>query len=124
MNTLIESGIGSVQRIERERADHIGRIHQNQSRGNCQSSDGQHGLRAIDERDRLFCLKAQRRNLRLLHCFSAGHAFALERRLAFADQGKRQVCQGREIATGAHTALRGNHRMQAAVEQFAEGVND
>ena len=113
-----------MQRIERQRPDHIGRIHQNQSSGNCQGPDRQHGLRAIDERNRLFCLKAQGRNLRLFHCLSAGHAFAFKRRLAFADQGKRQVRQGREIATGAHTALRGNHRMQAAIEQFAEGINN
>src|SRR6185312_1208648 len=57
LDALIESHIGSAQSIDAESRDDIstaGEIFGLQGR---KQANGQHRLRSIDERDRLFCLK-------------------------------------------------------------------
>ena len=51
------------------------------------------------------------------------HAFLVET-FAFADQSQRQMRQRSQIAARAHAALRRHHRSDAAVEHFAERVDD
>ena len=125
MNALVEGGIGAFQRVAAEAAEHVGGIDQRLRGQQRQRAHGQHGLRAVDQRDGFFGFEHQRLDLRLLQRVGAGNAraFCVDA-FAFADQRQREMRQGSEIAARSHAALRRDHRSDAAVQHFAERVDD
>ena len=123
MNALIEGGVGAQQGVQRERADHVGRIHQRLPLEHRQRAQRQHCLRAIDERDGFFGFQHHRLDLRALQSLGAGRRLAFKEDFAFTDKRQRQMGERRQIAACANAALRGNHRMHAAVEHLAESIH-
>ena len=106
-------------------ADHVGGIHQRFGGQQRQRAHGQHGLRAIDQRDRLLGFEHQRLDLRALERVAAGNARAFfVDAFSFANQGQREMRQRSEISARADAALRRHKRSDAAVEHFAERVDD
>ncbi len=87
-----------------------------------QAPDGEHGLGAVDEADAFFGVKIDGVDTGALQGFGAGENFAIEFRLAFADQDQRHVGERRQIAARAHAALRRNHGRDAAIEKIAEAL--
>ena len=115
--------IGSLQRVARHRADDVGGVDQRFRGEQHQRADGEHRLRAIDERNRFFGFEHQRLDLCALQRFGACDTrapFGFVNAFAFADQCQRQVRQRRKIAACAHASLRWNHRSHAAIEHLAE----
>ena len=102
----------------------FGGIHQRLGGQQRQLAHSQHGLRAVDQRHRLFRFQHQRLDLGLLENAGTGDARALcVEAFAFADQRQRQVRERRKVPAGAHAALRRDHRSDAAVEHLAESVD-
>jgi hypothetical protein len=91
------------QRIERQRGRH---------------------LRAVDEGQAFLGPELQRLQAGAFQRLRARQPHAVERGLAFADQGQAQVRQRREVARRAHRALRRNDRQHAAVVQRQQAVDD
>src|ERR1051326_1430456 len=123
MNAFIESDVSAQKGIERKRADNICRVGENLGRASCQSSNRQHGLCAVDERDGFFRFKYQWLQAGFAQRIRCGKALTFVNRLAFSDNSQRQMGQRSEIAAGAHTALRRNHRMHSAIEHRAERLD-
>ena len=124
MDALVERGVGALQRVHGERAEHVGGVGQDVCLQSGQQSNRQHALGAIDQRDRLFGLQHQRLDASLLQRLRGGHALAAEPGFALGDQHQRQMRQRSQIAAGAHAALRRNDRMHAAVQHLAKRVDD
>ena len=124
VNALVEGDVGAPQRVYGERANHVGRVHQDFHLQRCQQSDGQHALGAVDERDGLLGLQHQRLDVGLLQRAGGRHALAVKHGLAFADQHQSQMRQRRQIAAGPHAALRGNDGVHPTVQHLAKCVDD
>ena len=125
LDAIVEGDIGSLEGIACHRADDVGGVDQRLRGEQHQNADGQHGLRAIDQRHRFFRFEQQGFNLRALQRFGAGDARAFfVKAFALTDQCQRQVRQGRKIAARSHASLRWDHRGHAAIEHLADGVDD
>ncbi len=89
-----------------------------------EASDGEHRLRAVEQRNPLLRLQRQRVKLGSAQRFPARHDRAFVLGLAFADHHQRHVGERGEIATGADASTRGDHRRDAAVEEVAQSFRD
>jgi hypothetical protein len=122
VDARIERHVGALEGIEGERARDVRGARQAPGFGQGQPRHRGHELRAVDEGQSFFCLQHDRTETGLAQRFRAGPHALLVGALAFADEGQRQVGEGREIAARAHAALRGHHRMHAGVDHGHEKV--
>ena len=72
VNALVEGDIGAFQRVEGERSDNVGGVGQNVGLQHRQQADGQHGLGAVDQRNRFLGFQHQRLDLGALQGFGRG----------------------------------------------------
>ena len=94
VNAHIERRIGSSQGVARESSQHISGIHESLCCEQCQGADRQHGLCAIDERDRLFGFKDKRLDLGPLQSLRSREASScLVVAFAFTNQSECQMCK-------------------------------
>src|SRR5215472_6689082 len=56
VNPLVEGNIGTAEGVESESADYVSGVNERFSRQQRQNSNGQHALRAVDQRHRFFGL--------------------------------------------------------------------
>src|SRR4051794_22542115 len=77
VNALVESDVGSFERIERHGAEDVGGVNQNFSRKQRENADRQHGLGTIDQRDGFLGFEGQGLDTRLLQSVGSGNASAL-----------------------------------------------
>src|SRR6201998_3861053 len=92
VNALIERRIGTSQSVARKSAQHISGIHKSLSCQQCQSTDREHGLCAVDERDRFFGFKDKRLDLGPLQSLRSREASScLVVAFALTDQGECQM---------------------------------
>ena len=124
VDALIEGHVGAAQRVQSQCADHVGCIHQDFCREQCQRSHGQHRLGAIDQRDGFFGFKYQRRDLSTAQRIRTWDpvSFFVEA-FPFTNKCERQVCKRRKIAAGSYAALRGNEWRDSPVQHFAERID-
>ena len=81
-------------------------------------------LRAVDQRQALFCRQHDGRDTCLRQRFGRRHQFAVDAHVAHTQHGQGHVRQGRQVARGADGALGGNGRHDARVVQRDQGVDD
>ena len=81
-----------------------------------QGADGSHHLRAVEERQALLGLEDERLEaVRARAPRQRASADPSSSDLAAADERQRQVGEGRQVARGAHAALRRHDRVEAQV---------
>jgi hypothetical protein len=82
-------------------------------------------LRPVDQRNGFFRFQYQRLDLCSFQRVTAGNARAGRvDALPFTDERQRQMRQGSQIATRAHTSLRRHERSDATVQHLAQCVDD
>jgi hypothetical protein len=125
MDALIEGRVSAFESVTAKAAQHVGRIHQRLGRQKRQCAHGQHALRPVDERNGFFGFEHQRLDLCLLQRVGAGNALArwIET-LALADHRQRQMRQRSQISACSYAALRGHERSHAAIQHFAQRVDN
>ena len=91
VNALVKSGVGALERVAAQAAQHVGGIDQRFGCQQRQSSNRQHGLGSVDQRNGFFGLEHQRLDLGAFQGFGArdAQAFFIEA-FAFADQRQGQ----------------------------------
>ncbi len=92
VNAFVEGCVGALQSVAGHASDYVGGIHQRFGGQQRQRAHGQHGLRAIDQRDRFFGFECERLDLRSLERIATrnARAFFVEA-LSFADQSEREM---------------------------------
>ena len=125
MNALVKRRIGSFERVTAESAQHVGGVNQRFRRQQRQRAHAQHGLRAIDQRDRLFCLQHEGLDLRTLQRLATRKPYALFiDALALTNQSQRQMRQRRKVSAGTNASLRRDVRRGPAIQHLANPVDD
>src|SRR5438876_6416497 len=124
LQTQIEGGRSALKGLEAHRAGNIGHAAEPLGAKNGEATNSVHGLRAVEQSESLFCFEMLGLKPGATKCFAALHSFTLKKRLAFADQAQGEMSERGEIATGADRSLFWNDRMEAAVEQFTEHLDD
>ena len=116
MDARVEGHVGALERVERQRADHVGALHQAAGVREREPAHGGDELGAVDERQALLGLEDERRESGGPQRLGRGHKAPLDEALALADEHERQVRERGEVAARAHRALRGDDRVHAPVE--------
>ncbi len=86
VNTRIESGIRSLEHIERESTQGIGGFGENLRLKNRQQPNGEHRLSAVDQGNGFLGFQGNGFDLRGLERIGATHAFAFVEGFSFADE--------------------------------------
>jgi len=118
----IEGARRTSQSVQRHGANRVGRMRQRFSFQQFQASNGQHGLRAVHQRNAFFRCQHDWLNRRAPQRVAARNPHSFELGLAFADQHQRDMRQRSKIAARPHAALRWNHRRDAAIQQVAQSL--
>ena len=77
LNAGIEGAGGAFQPVERHGADEIGCVREQFGVEEREASDGQHGLRAVDERDAFLGFERERLEAGASKGFGSGQEFAI-----------------------------------------------
>ena len=81
-------------------------------------------MRAVDQREPFLGGQGHRCEAGALQRGAAGHALAVEQRLALADQHEREVGERREVPGGPDRATAGDHRDDVALQQAEEQLDE
>src|SRR5712691_9284770 len=101
LQTRIKSGRRSFQRFQGHCTGNISDSRESFRPQDRQSSDGVHGLGAIEKGEPFFCFEMLGLESGATKCFPALESFALKKRFAFTNQAQSEMGKRSEIATGA-----------------------
>ena len=122
VQATVEDAFGAVIRFERHRADDVGSGGQTFRAEYAERRDTGHHLRTVDEGQAFFGAQHDGDQPGSLERHHARQALAAIPRFTLADQRERHVRQRREVAARTNRSLTGNHRCNAAIEQFDDKV--
>ena len=123
-DALVERRGAAAQRVERQRRGHVGRIGEDCRLAQPQHQQGQHPLRAVQQRQALFGLQSKRRNARAAQRVAPRKLFSARDGFAFANDHLRQMRQRSQVARRSDRTLRWDHRMNAPVQHCAKCLHD
>src|SRR5712691_11981737 len=101
VQTRIESGRRSFQRFQGHCPGNISDSRKFFRPQDRQSSDGVHGLSAVEKSESFFCFEMLGLESGATKCFPALEPFTLKKRFAFTNQAQSEMGKRSEIATGA-----------------------
>ena len=119
-----EARARAVERLDGHRAGDVGRDLEPARAHEAERADGCHELRAVDERQPLLRAKLQRLETDGGERFAAGQQPPFDPRIAFADEGQREVRERCQVAARAHGATARHDREHAAVEALDQQLHD
>ena len=96
--------------------DDVGEAREPRGAPERERAHGGERLRSVEQREAFLGFQADGLDAGALQRDAARHALPAIDRFAFADDAERQVGERRQIAGGAHRALRGDHGMNAAIQ--------
>src|SRR5439155_14555945 len=124
LQTRIERGRCSFQRFQSHRTGNISDSRESFRPQDRQSSNGVHGLSAIEQSKPFFCFEMLGLQSGATKCFPALKSFALKKRFAFAHQAQSEVGKWSKVATGADRTFFRNNRTDPAVEHSTKHLDD
>ncbi len=113
----------AAERVQRQRSRDIRGIHEHIGFTQRQAEQRQHSLRAIEQRQALFCFQRHRRYACTPQSFTSGNSRTLINRQSFADHYVREMRKRRQVAGSAHRALAGNYWVHVRVEHGTQRLD-
>ncbi|HEX6851539.1 MAG TPA: hypothetical protein VF139_09030 [Candidatus Polarisedimenticolaceae bacterium] len=114
----VERPVGSLEGLEGHRARDVGDRGEPFGAQEGEHADRGHHLGAVDQRETFLRHERRRADPRAAHRLRGGHAPSPVERLAFADEGQRDVGEGSQVPRGPHRAPLGDERDDAASEHL------
>ncbi len=123
LDPLVVGAVGAEQRLDRQGAGHVRRLHQHLGVVHREGQQRLHRLGAVDQRQPL--LRGQRQRLEAMLGQHLGGRPAGQRvtgrpQPSLADQRLGQVRELGQVARSTHRALTRDHRQQVEGEQFEQ----
>ena len=113
-----------LQRVDRQRAGHVGRLGEPPRTHDPERRERAHELRAVDEREPFLRFEAERLEPRPRKRVAALEQLAVEPRTPFADEREREVGQRSEVAARADGSAARHFRDDAAAETVEQQLRD
>ncbi len=113
----VERHVGALERVEGEGAHHVRAADEAQRLGDGEAAHRGHELGPVDEGEALLRLEDERDRPYRAQGVGGGQAAALEDALALADEGEREVGEGREVPARPDRPLRGDDGVDAAIDE-------
>ena len=123
VNAFVEGYGGAAQGFQRHGSGQVEELVQAQRPKHGETAHRGHGLGSVEQRQALLGFEHQRSETGLAKRRTGRHPRALVKHFTFPDEHQGQMCQGSQIPTRSHRSPGWDHRMDAAVEQADEQLN-